>query len=158
MRAYQNYVLENTCPGINLIDVFKNISTNNGKYYPAIFEDKNIAQVPTFKSVLSGILNIVSQDFIFRFTIIRSKYHNMPGHINVELEHIVCDDIKICFSVKLKLVEIGRDDIKICFSVKLKLVENQLKTELDIFDIVIHKGEKTSTFKNLEIKETSHDC
>lgn len=140
MRAWQNYVLENTCPGINLIDVFKNISTNNGKYYPAIFEDKNIAQVPTFKSVLSGILNIVSQDFIFRFTIIRSKYHNMPGHINVELEHIGCDDIKICFSVKLKLVE------------------NQLKTGLDIFDIVIHKGEKTSTFKNLEIKETSHDC
>ena len=93
MRAWQNYVLENTCPGINLIDVFKNISTNNGKYYPAIFEDKNIAQVPTFKSVLSGILNIVSQDFIFRFTIIRSRYHNMEGHINVELEHIVCDDI-----------------------------------------------------------------
>jgi hypothetical protein len=140
MRAWQNYVLENTCPGINLIDVFKNISTNNGKYYPAIFEDKNIAQVPTFKSVLSGILNIVSQDFIFRFTVIRSGYHNMPGHINVELEHIV------------------RDDIKICFSVKLKLVENQLKTELDIFDIAIHKGEKTSTFKNLKIKETSHDC
>ena len=140
MRAWQNYVLENTCPGINLIYVFKNISTNNGKYYPAIFEDKNIAQVSAFKSVLSGILNIVSQDFIFRFTIIRSKYHNMSGHINVELEHI------------------RRDDIKICFSVKLKLVENQLKTKLDIFDIVIHKGEKTSTFKNLEIKETSHDC
>ena len=90
--------------------------------------------------MLSGILNIVSQDFIFRFTIIRSKYHNMERHINVELEHIGCDDIKICFSVKLKLVE------------------NQLKTKLDIFDIVIHKGEKTSTFKNLEIKETSHDC
>ena len=138
MRAWQNYVLENTCPGINLIDVFKNISTNNGKYYPAIFEDKNIEQV-VLKNILSNIIKIVSKDFIFRYTIITPKHPDISGYIDVALEHIVHNDIKIYFSVKLKLAEI------------------QLKSKLDIFDIAIHKGDSVNTFKKLEIKETSHD-
>lgn len=140
MKTWQNYVFENTCPDIDLTDTFRCIVTNNGEYYPTKFEDKNVYQTLAFKHVLMGIMRIVSKNFIFRHKLKTSERSDTPWYIDVELEYI------------------GYDDIKICFSGNLKLSEVQLKSELNVFDIVIHKGEKTSTFKNLEIKETSHDC